>query len=72
MFNMKKQIVTTGLIAAIGLFAVVGVTLATLATSTTSVQADPPPRHHHCHEPLPNGNPYPGQKPTGCPPGLEN
>jgi hypothetical protein len=65
---MRHQITKVGLIAAIALFAVVGVTLAT--TSMANAQAAPPHRHH-CHEPLPNGNPFPGKRPAGCPPGLE-
>jgi hypothetical protein len=65
---MRHQITKVGLIVAIGLFAVVGVTLATITTSISNVKADPPPRHH-CGD-LPNGKLFTG-RPPNCPPGLE-
>jgi len=70
---MRQQITKSwkvGLVAAIGLFAVIGVAMALITTSISNVQADPP-HHHHYALPLPNGKPYNGNK-NGCPPGLEN
>ncbi len=49
---MRHQITKVGLTAAIVLFAVIGVALATITNSVSNAQADPPTRHH-CGD-LPN------------------
>jgi hypothetical protein len=65
---MKQRTVTVGLVAAIWLIALAGVSLTMITTLISNVQADPPPRHH-CGD-LPNGKLFTG-RPPNCPPGLE-